>query len=256
MSEEDKAAVRDARARRHRRLPRPRLPRTRTDQRRTPQGDDGVARLRTGARRVRADAARGDGARRPRRRAAHAPRRRPRATTFPVVVIGCGESGLLAGIRLKEAGIPFTIVEKNAGRRRHLVPEHLSGRARRRRKSLLLLQLRTDRPVDALLRRAARAAGVLRARDGQARHRAARAVGDRGHRRHLGRRHRDVDRSHPRPPTARRRRCTRARGHQRRRAARPTAPARRSRVGRLRGHGLPLRGVGPLGRPARASASR
>ena len=31
------------------------------------------------------------------------------------MVIGCGESGLLAGIRLKEAGIPFTIVEKNAG---------------------------------------------------------------------------------------------------------------------------------------------
>ncbi|MGV0602170.1 NAD(P)/FAD-dependent oxidoreductase, partial [Mycolicibacterium pulveris] len=37
------------------------------------------------------------------------------ATDFPVVVIGCGESGLLAGIRLKQAGIPFTIVEKNAG---------------------------------------------------------------------------------------------------------------------------------------------
>lgn len=34
---------------------------------------------------------------------------------FPVVVIGCGQSGLLAGIRLQEAGIPFTIVEKNAG---------------------------------------------------------------------------------------------------------------------------------------------
>ena len=34
---------------------------------------------------------------------------------FPVVVIGAGESGLLAGIRLQEAGIPFTIVEKNAG---------------------------------------------------------------------------------------------------------------------------------------------
>lgn len=34
---------------------------------------------------------------------------------FPVVVIGCGESGLLAGIRLKEAGIPFTILERNAG---------------------------------------------------------------------------------------------------------------------------------------------
>ncbi len=34
---------------------------------------------------------------------------------FPVVVIGCGQSGLLAGIRLKEAGIPFTIIEKNSG---------------------------------------------------------------------------------------------------------------------------------------------
>ena len=29
------------------------------------------------------------------------------ADNFPVVVIGCGESGLLAGIRLKEAGIPL-----------------------------------------------------------------------------------------------------------------------------------------------------
>jgi len=36
------------------------------------------------------------------------------STTPPsVLVIGCGMSGLLAGIRLKEAGIPFEIVEKN-----------------------------------------------------------------------------------------------------------------------------------------------
>ncbi len=34
---------------------------------------------------------------------------------FPVVVIGCGESGLLAGIKLKQAGIPFTIVERQSG---------------------------------------------------------------------------------------------------------------------------------------------
>jgi len=34
---------------------------------------------------------------------------------FGVVVIGCGQSGLLAGIRLAEAGIDFTIVEKNSG---------------------------------------------------------------------------------------------------------------------------------------------
>ena len=32
-----------------------------------------------------------------------------------VVVIGCGEAGLLAGIRLGQAGIPYTIVEKNSG---------------------------------------------------------------------------------------------------------------------------------------------
>ncbi len=33
---------------------------------------------------------------------------------FRVLVIGAGMSGLLAGIRLKEAGIPFVIIEKNA----------------------------------------------------------------------------------------------------------------------------------------------
>jgi 4-hydroxyacetophenone monooxygenase len=33
---------------------------------------------------------------------------------FPVVVIGCGEAGLLAGIKLKAAGVPFTIVEKQS----------------------------------------------------------------------------------------------------------------------------------------------
>ncbi len=48
------------------------------------------------------------------------PRRPPalpaeRAAELPVIVIGCGESGILAGIRLKQTGIPFTIVEKNAG---------------------------------------------------------------------------------------------------------------------------------------------
>ncbi|BBX71338.1 flavin-containing monooxygenase [Mycolicibacterium psychrotolerans] len=38
-----------------------------------------------------------------------------RAAALPVLVIGCGESGILAGIRLAQAGIPFQIVEKNAG---------------------------------------------------------------------------------------------------------------------------------------------
>lgn len=34
---------------------------------------------------------------------------------FPVIVIGCGEAGLLAGIKLKRAGLPFTIIEKQSG---------------------------------------------------------------------------------------------------------------------------------------------
>ena len=34
---------------------------------------------------------------------------------FPVVVVGCGQSGLLAAIRLQEAGIPYTVIEKNPG---------------------------------------------------------------------------------------------------------------------------------------------
>jgi 4-hydroxyacetophenone monooxygenase len=37
------------------------------------------------------------------------------ASETHVVVIGCGEAGLLAGIRLGQAGIPYTIIEKNAG---------------------------------------------------------------------------------------------------------------------------------------------
>ena len=36
------------------------------------------------------------------------------APKLPVVIVGAGMSGLLAGIRLQQAGIPFTIIEKNA----------------------------------------------------------------------------------------------------------------------------------------------
>ncbi len=37
----------------------------------------------------------------------------PARENFPVLVIGCGMSGLLAAIRLQEAGIPYTVIEKN-----------------------------------------------------------------------------------------------------------------------------------------------
>ncbi len=38
-----------------------------------------------------------------------------RAGDFHVVVIGAGMSGLLAAIRLGQAGVPYTVIEKNAG---------------------------------------------------------------------------------------------------------------------------------------------
>jgi 4-hydroxyacetophenone monooxygenase len=43
------------------------------------------------------------------------PRTLPDTGDFHVIVIGAGESGVLAGVRLKQAGIGFTILEKNGG---------------------------------------------------------------------------------------------------------------------------------------------
>ncbi|MCB9387532.1 MAG: NAD(P)-binding domain-containing protein [Microthrixaceae bacterium] len=37
------------------------------------------------------------------------------AAGLPVVIIGCGMSGLLAAIRVQEAGLPYTVIEKNDG---------------------------------------------------------------------------------------------------------------------------------------------
>jgi 4-hydroxyacetophenone monooxygenase len=42
------------------------------------------------------------------------PKLKAAAARLPVVIIGAGMSGLLTGIRLQQAGIPFTIIEKNA----------------------------------------------------------------------------------------------------------------------------------------------
>ncbi|MCK9487166.1 MAG: NAD(P)/FAD-dependent oxidoreductase [Dehalococcoidia bacterium] len=40
--------------------------------------------------------------------------RKPSAVDFTVAIVGAGMSGILAGIRLRQAGVPFVILEKNA----------------------------------------------------------------------------------------------------------------------------------------------
>ena len=102
------------------------------------------------------------------------PRRPPalpteRAAEIPILVVGCGESGILAGIRLKQANIPFTIVEKNAGPGGTWWENSSSRGARRCGKPFLLLQLRTQLRLDALLCRAVRAAGIFHPGDEEAR---------------------------------------------------------------------------------------
>ena len=247
-----------ARARRHPRLPRPRQRPAPAPSGRAPARDDDVARVRGRARGVRPDDARGDGARR-RRRAAG---RTSTSTTdaraaFPVVVIGCGQSGLLAGIRLKEAGIPFTIIEKNAGVGgtwyentypgcRVDVGNHFycycSSRATTGRE-FFAQQPELQRYF----------ADVMQ----QARHRPARAVGDRGGRRAVGRGRRRPGRYGCARADGTRGDARRARGDLR---GRPAQPARSSRtspgVEDVRGPVVPLRALGSRRRHRAASASR
>ncbi len=167
------------------------------------------------------------------------------ADGFPVVVIGCGESGSAGRDPTQGGRDPVHHRREERGRRRHLVPEHISRRAGRRAQPLLLLQLRADRSVDAFLRRTARAASIFRARDGQARHPPTCAVGNRGHRGVVGRRRRDVDRSHPRPRRSDGR-TVGARGHHRGGAARQGAHSDDRRPARLRRTDIPLQRVGSL----------
>ena len=142
------------------------------------------------------------------------------APRLPVLVIGAGQSGILAAIRLQQAGIPFTVDREESGRRRNLVGEQLSRRAGRRRQSLLLLQLRTGRSLDRVLRPPTRTAGLLRRRDATPRPRRAHPVRHRGHLRGVGRRHRHLG-GHVSRPRRRPGDAARQRGHQRRRSTQP-----------------------------------
>ena len=119
---------------------------------------------------------------------AHSRRVEPSTTRppggLPVVVIGCGESGLLGGIRLEEAEIPFTIVERPPGSAAPggaLLPRG----PRRRGQRLLLLLLRAQRRTGTeLLARPAPAPGATSSRSWIRTALSPRALGDRGLGRH------------------------------------------------------------------------
>ncbi len=90
-----------------------------------------------------------------------------------VVVIGCGESGLLAGHPPRAGRDPVHDRREERRSGRHVVGEPLSRRTRRHRQPLLLLLVRARRPLDRVLLAACGAARLLRACDARARARAA-----------------------------------------------------------------------------------
>ena len=82
------------------------------------------------------------------------------AAEASTIVIGCGEAGLLAGIRLAQAGSLHHHREERRPRR-HLVGQPLSGRPGRHRQPLLLLLLRAGRSLDRVLLAASGTTRVL-----------------------------------------------------------------------------------------------
>ena len=131
--------------------------------------------------------------------------------------------------------------------RRHLVGELVPRRPRRCGQSLLLLLIRTGRPLDRVLLPARRAARLLRRRDAQVRHRRTLSVRDRGRGCDLRRGSGYLDGS-----------CSSGRWHGRRtpspcrhlcgRLTQPTEASRHPRHRRLRRPVVPFDPVGPLDR--------
>ncbi len=166
---------------------------------------------------------------------------------FPVVVIGCGQSGLLAGIRLRRGGHPVHDHREEPRCRWDVVRELVPRLSGRRRQPLLLLLVRAQRSVDGVLRPPARDPVVLLRRHAPPRHRRAHPVEHRGRRRALGRHH---ERLGGRDPIRRRHRgdVARPRTHLGRRPAQPPEPPRHRRDRDVRGRVVPLRALGSFRR--------
>ncbi len=109
-----------------------------------------------------------------------------------MVVIGCGESGLLAGIRLKEAGIPFTIVEKNAGVGGTWWENSYPGARVDIANHFYCYSFEPSDHWTEFFAQQPELQAYFEGGDGQARHRAPHPLGDRGAGRRLGRGHRHL----------------------------------------------------------------
>ena len=146
---------------------------------------------------------------------------------FPVVVVGCGQSGLLAAIRMQEAGIPYTVIEKNPGVGGTWWENTYPGARVDVGNHFYCYSFEPDRPLDRVLRATTRAAGVLRKRHAPTRNHRPRQVLHRGAAAPSGMRRRRPGRYGSAPPTATKtRNAHRPRADQR---SRPTQPALRSR---------------------------
>jgi 4-hydroxyacetophenone monooxygenase len=71
---------------------------------------------------------------------------------FRVLIIGAGISGLCAAIKLRQAGIDYTVFGEGCGGGGNLVGEHLSGVRRGHAEPSVLLRLRAEHQVVPLFR--------------------------------------------------------------------------------------------------------
>ncbi len=107
---------------------------------------------------------------------------------FAVVIVGAGMSGLLAGIRLGQAGIPYTVVEKNPGVGGTWYENRYPGCRVDVGNHFYCYSFAPNDELDRVLRPATRAAALLRALRGGVRRRRPHPLRHRGGRRTLGRR--------------------------------------------------------------------